>query len=413
MAAPVPSLCLSTVYVSQQRDAPSRSLARAQRKASGAAGGAHAAAESAPAPGVPSHSYAPPFPPLTAAGRGQPHGSQDGYKRFQLPMWEQRQRGGPWAVKARRNNERGVVAPVGTLMTNIEKADAQMLRHAPIWLSWQSPYELQTMLNDRGLVTVQLVPPTSEVGQVHVRGTVDPQSDPAGGQRDSGGAVSAAFGPGLGLVVLPSEVVAVMMPRTKPDVVDPSVPLSLHGNDVTLMKTSAKALQVFVSHGLSLVLQVSAARVCVYRMSEDAVTVLHQRVPLELLAQFSIDPAMQMWQWSRAHESVFSCLAQPVPSAAATLLEFELDDELINERAPLKLDVSSRVHSYEWSDDDLRLAIGCDDGTLGIHTRGGKMQKVTVQGAEPVMLVRWHPKSAVALACLFQGDIQFFDVVRK
>ena len=345
--AAAPSICLSTVFVTQQRDAPQRSLARARVRPGpdGAADGA----------GAPSHSYAPPSPPLTSAGRGQPHGSQDGYKRFQLPMWEKRQRGGPWAVKARRNTDRGVVAAPGTLAQNIEKADAQMLRHAPIWMSWQSPYALQMMLNDRGLVTVDLVPPTGEVGQVHVKGTVDPQSGPAGAQRDLGGAVSAAFGPALGLVVLPSEVIAVMMPKSKLEDVDTAVPLLLHKNDVNLMRTSAKGLQVFVSHGLTMVLQVSAARVCVYRMSEEAVTILHQRVPLELLAQFSIEPAMKSWQWSRAQESVFSCLSQPVPSASAQLLEFELDDELVNARAPIKLDVTSRVHSYEWSDDNLRL----------------------------------------------------------
>eukprot|EP01043_Picozoa_sp_COSAG02_P041507 COSAG02_NODE_3448_length_6723_cov_6.379529_1_plen_397_part_00 len=393
--ATAPSLCLSTVYVSQQRDAPSHSLARAD------------------VPGVPSHSYAPPFPPLTQAGRGQPHGSQDGYKRFQVAMWERRQRGGPWAYKTRRDGQRGVVAAPANLTAEIAKADAQMLRHAPIWLSWQSPYELQIMLNDRGLVTVELVPPTSEVGQVHVRGTVDPQSDPAGGQRDYGGAVSAAFGPMLGLVVLPSEVVAVMMPRAKPAEPDLSVPLSLHRNDVNLIRTSAKALQVLVSHGLTLVLQVSASRVCIYQMSDDAVTVMHQRVPLEMLAQFSTEPGMQMWQFSRAHENVFYCLSQPVPSSAATMLEFELDNELINRAAPLTVDVSSRVHTYEWSEDNLRLAVGCDDGTLGIHTRGGKMQKATVQGSEPVMLVRWHPNSTVVMACLFQGDVQFFDLAAQ
>lgn len=82
----------------------------------------------------------------------------------------------------------------------------------------------------------------------------------------------------------------------------------------------------------------------------------------------------------------------------------------MNARAPLTLDVTSRVHSYEWSDDNIRLAIGCDDGTLGIHTRGGKMLTVTVQNADPVMLVRWHPRSAVVVACLYAGDLQFFDV---
>ena len=248
---------------------------------------------------------------------------------------------------------------------------------------------------------------------MHARGTVDPQSDPVGGQRDYGGAVSAAFGPTLGLVVLPSEVVAVMMPRSKPEAPDLSVPLSLERNDVNLIRTSAKALQVLVSHGLTLVLQVSASRVAMYRMSDDAVTVMNQRVPLEMLAQFSTEPAMQMWQFSRAHENVFYCLSQPVPSGGATVLEFELDNELINRAPPLKLEVSSRVHSYEWSQDNLRLAVGCDDGTLGIHTRGGKMQKATVQGSEPVMLVRWHPNSTVLMACLFQGDIQFFDLAAQ
>ena len=82
MAAPTPSICLSTVFVTQQRDAPQRSLARARTKPAG--GG------EPDAPGTSSHSYAPPFPPLSSAGRGQPHGSQDGYKRFQLPMWEKR-----------------------------------------------------------------------------------------------------------------------------------------------------------------------------------------------------------------------------------------------------------------------------------------------------------------------------------
>lgn len=248
---------------------------------------------------------------------------------------------------------------------------------------------------------------------MHVRGTVDPQSDPAGGQREYGGAVSAAFGPMLGLVVLPSEEVAVMMPRSKPEEPDLSVPLSLHKSDLNLIRTSAKALQVLVSHGLTLVLQVSASRVCIYRMSEEAVTVMHQRVPLEMLAQFSTEPGMQMWQFSRAEENLFCCLSQPTPSSAATILEFELDDELINRLQPVKLDVTSRVNGYEWSQDNQRLAIGCDDGTVGIYSRGAKLLKASVKGSEPVMLVRWHPNSTVVMACLFQGDIQFFDIAAQ
>ena len=306
------SLCCSATFVSAQRDAPGRSLARAG------------------APGVQQHSYAPPFPPPAPPGRGEPHGSQDGYKRFQQQLWEQRQRGGPWAVKSRRNTERGIVASPAALrvrnepsylplllvfvphnsvqlfcksaatdpsatdpaprwcsgaQTNVEKADAQMLQHAPIWMSWQSPYQLQTMLNDRGLVTVDLVPPTAEIGQVHVRGTVEASSDPVGAQRELGGAVSAAFGPALGLVVLPSEVVAVLVPRTKLEDVDPSVPLLLHKTDVNLIRTDARGMQVLVNPALTLVLHVGAARVHIYRMNEEAVTVMHQRVPLELLVR--------------------------------------------------------------------------------------------------------------------------------
>ena len=33
------------------------------------------------------------------------------------------------------------------------------------------------------------------------------------------------------------------------------------------------------------------------------------------------------------------------------VLEYELETELVGERAPLQLAVSSRVHSFEWSDD--------------------------------------------------------------
>ena len=96
------SLCCSATFVSAQRDAPGRSLARAG------------------APGVQQHSYAPPFPPPAPPGRGEPHGSQDGYKRFQQQLWEQRQRGGPWAVKSRRNTERGVVASPAALRVRNE-----------------------------------------------------------------------------------------------------------------------------------------------------------------------------------------------------------------------------------------------------------------------------------------------------
>ena len=174
-----------------------------------------------------------------------------------------------------------------------------MLQHAPIWMSWQSPYQLQTMLNDRGLVTVDLVPPTAEIGQVHVRGTVEASSDPVGAQRELGGAVSAAFGPALGLVVLPSEVVAVLVPRTKLEDVDPSVPLLLHKTDVNLIRTDARGMQVLVNPALTLVLHVGAARVHIYRMNEEAVTVMHQRVPLELLvrALLARPPALVYRGW--------------------------------------------------------------------------------------------------------------------
>ena len=292
-----------------------------------------------------------------------------------------------------------------------------MLQHAPIWMSWQSPYQLQTMLNDRGLVTVDLVPPTAEIGQVHVRGTVEASSDPVGAQRELGGAVSAAFGPALGLVVLPSEVVAVLVPRTKLEDVDPSVPLLLHKTDVNLIRTDARGMQVLVNPALTLVLHVGAARVHIYRMNEEAVTVMHQRVPLELLvrallarprrwytaggeraavwvhvqAQFSVEADMRMWQFSRFNESGFSCLSQPEPDKPATLMEYVLKDELVDARPRLVLGVSARVNSYDWSDDNLRLAIGCEDGTVCIHTRGTKdagggagLQRVEVEGRQPV-----------------------------
>ena len=103
------SLCCSATFVSAQRDAPGRSLARAG------------------APGVQQHSYAPPFPPPAPPGRGEPHGSQDGYKRFQQQLWEQRQRGGPWAVKSRRNTERGVVASPAALRVRNEPSYLPLL----------------------------------------------------------------------------------------------------------------------------------------------------------------------------------------------------------------------------------------------------------------------------------------------
>ncbi|MEC9052804.1 MAG: hypothetical protein VX747_10110, partial [Actinomycetota bacterium] len=60
-------------------------------------------------------------------GRGEPHGSQDGYKRFQQQLWEQRQRGGPWAVKSRRNTERGVVASPAALRVRNEPSYLPLL----------------------------------------------------------------------------------------------------------------------------------------------------------------------------------------------------------------------------------------------------------------------------------------------
>ena len=77
----------------------------------------------------------------------------------------------------------------------------------------------------------------------------------------------------------------VLVPRTKLEDVDPSVPLLLHKTDVNLIRTDARGMQVLVNPALTLVLHVGAARVHIYRMNEEAVTVMHQRVPLELLVR--------------------------------------------------------------------------------------------------------------------------------
>ena len=116
------SLCCSATFVSAQRDAPGRSLARAG------------------APGVQQHSYAPPFPPPAPPGRGEPHGSQDGYKRFQQQLWEQRQRGGPWAVKSRRNTERGIVASPAALRVPNEPSYLPLLLLCSSYLCRSTPY---------------------------------------------------------------------------------------------------------------------------------------------------------------------------------------------------------------------------------------------------------------------------------
>ncbi len=47
--------------------------------------------------------------------------------------------------------------------------------------------------------------------------------------------------------MLPSEVVAVLVPRTKLEDVDPSVPLLLHKTDVNLIRTDARGMQVLVN----------------------------------------------------------------------------------------------------------------------------------------------------------------------
>ena len=112
---------------------------------------------------------------------------------------------------------------------------------------------------------------------------------------------------------------------------------------------------------------------------------------------------MRMWQFSRFNESGFSCLSQPEPDKPATLMEYVLKDELVDARPRLLLGVSARVNSYDWSDDNLRLAIGCEDGTVCIHTRGTKdagggagLQRVEVEGRQPV---RARPTRAFTRQC--------------
>jgi hypothetical protein len=160
------ALSLNVVFVSAQREAPGRSLARgrgggggaAPRKQAAAVGSGHDASggNGGASPGVASHTYAPPFPPMPStrpAGQPRPHhGGQDGYKRFQQQLWEARQRGGPLHALTRSNISRGVVMAPQQLENQIKLADEQMLLHTPVWLAWDTPYRLQVLLHDRGLV---------------------------------------------------------------------------------------------------------------------------------------------------------------------------------------------------------------------------------------------------------------------
>lgn len=235
--------------------------------------------------------------------------------------------------------------------------------------------------------------PSSEVGRVHARGTVESSSDPVGKMRDLGGAISAAFGQRLGLLILESGEVAVAQPSSSPDEdakndQNPR-PLNLEEEDVIIHRTDASGLSVMMSHDLQLALLVRNNDVRVYRMSEQAVIVMHQRVPLELLAELRIDPGLRLWQFKRARSHSFCCLQQPASAGAAAILEFELQSELLVASPPLKLSgtdsagpaISSRVHSFEWSDDDAHVALGCDDGTVAVHPRG-------VAGADGEPLLR-------------------------
>jgi hypothetical protein len=145
-------------------------------------------------------------------------------------------------------------------------------------MAWHTPYRLEVVLQDRGLISVDLVPPSSELAKVHTRGTVDPGSDPIGAMRDLGGATSAAFGKGLGLMILESEQVAVAQPKSKPPEgeAETTHPLHLSSNDVSIQRTDVRGQQVLVSHGLHLALLVRASDVRLYRMSEAAVVVMNQ-----------------------------------------------------------------------------------------------------------------------------------------
>lgn len=247
------SLRISAVYATAQREKPGRSLAQG-RGSPVAAGNQGSSVEDSSAPGFESHTYA---LPLTPAGRGQFHGSQEGYKRFQQTLWEQRQRGGPLHSITRKNGTTGAVMSADQIEDQLRKADAQMLLHAPIWMAWHSPYRLEVVLQDRGLVSVDLIPPTSELAKVHSRGTVESSSDPIGKMRNLGGAISAAFGATVGLIVLENEQVAVVQPSSElPDGYDATVPLRLQQHDVVLHRTDVRALQALISHDLELCLLV-------------------------------------------------------------------------------------------------------------------------------------------------------------
>jgi hypothetical protein len=275
---------------------------------------------------------------------------------------------------------------------------------------------------------VDLVAPSSEVGRVHARGTVESSSDPVGKMRELGGAISATFGQRLGLLILESEEVAVLQPSSSPSEDDGEgehpahpVPLNLEKEDVVIHKTDARGLSVEMSHDLQLALLVRRHDVRVYRMSAQAVVVMHQRVPLELLAELRTEGELRLWQFSRARAGSFCCLKQPTAAGPATILEFELQAELVVASPPLQLGaggaIQSRVHSFEWSDDGAHVALGCDDGTVAVHPRGARgadgtplVRTATATGAQPVVAVRWHPAGAALCVCLLSGELQLFDL---
>lgn len=153
------------------------------------------AGNSGNAPGIASHSYAPPFPALPntqAAQRPRPrHG---GAGRLQtLPIPAVGSKAARWTLACRDSPQyrvsmikpvsrarflgymdvsslpriyrvrlrlyvrsRGVVMAAHQLEDQIKLADEQMLLHTPLWLAWDTPYRLQVLLHDRGLVSCQV-----------------------------------------------------------------------------------------------------------------------------------------------------------------------------------------------------------------------------------------------------------------